>query len=373
MTKRKRTTLIVFATFAALLVIGGIAWAAGMFPDVDPNDPHADAINWAAENGIVSGYTNGNFGPYDPILRGQAATMFQNYDNQLSCKECHDSSTLITGKQTAWSESLHGTGEAYQRGTSASCAGCHSGGAFSMMVENGQNPGTVPAGDPNPTRQDCRACHQIHMTYTGVDWALETTDPVEFYPAELAGTTFNGGMGNLCANCHQARRGFPEPENGMITGISSHWGPHHGPQSSMMMGVAGAGVTGTPAFHYQGVTDTCVGCHLGPNETHTFEPVLEVCQQCHPGAEDFDVNGEQTEVQARLDAIGDVLVAEGALTENNEDGHPTQDAIDNGLPVDIATALYNWIYIAHEDKSLGVHNPGYTDQLLTVSEEALGL
>jgi hypothetical protein len=37
-----------------------------------------------------------------------------------------------------------------------------------------------------------------------------------------------------------------------------------------------------------------------------------------------------------------------------------------------ATALFNWIYIAHEDKSLGVHNPAYTRALIEASLEALG-
>ena len=83
MTRRKRTTMIVLLTVAALLIIAGVAWAAGTFPDVTRATRTADAIEWAAENGIVNGYANGNFGPYDPILRGQAATMFQNYDEYL--------------------------------------------------------------------------------------------------------------------------------------------------------------------------------------------------------------------------------------------------------------------------------------------------
>ena len=38
----------------------------------------------------------------------------------LGCTECHDDTTLIAGKTTAWADSLHGTGEAYVRGGSAS-------------------------------------------------------------------------------------------------------------------------------------------------------------------------------------------------------------------------------------------------------------
>ena len=287
--------------------------------------------------------------------------------SDLSCTECHNDTTLIAGKEAAWSESVHGTGEAFVRGTSADCAGCHSGGGFSAMVAAGGNPSTVESGDPNPTRQDCRTCHQIHTSYTGDDWALETTDPVELFASE--GVTFDGGEGNLCANCHQARRGFPAAEDGMITGISSHWGPHHGPQASMLMGVAGAGAEGKPSSHATLVENTCVTCHLGEGASHTFEPDVANCQGCHADIEDFDFSGLQTKVQAQLDQIGEALVAEGVLSENTPDGHPTVTE----APENVAIALYNWIYIAHEDKSLGVHNPAYTQALLDASFEALGL
>jgi hypothetical protein len=233
------------------------------------------------------------------------------------------------------------------------------------MIAAGQNPGEVENGDPNPTRQDCRACHQIHSSYSTDDWALETTDAVALYAIE--GASFDGGQGNLCANCHQPRRAFPEAENGVITGINTHWGPHHGPQSAMLLGVAGAGAEGKPSTHYLSVENTCVGCHMGENASHTFEPDIAVCQACHADAENFDINGVQTEIQAELDRLGTALVAAGVLSDITVDGHPTVTEAPEG----VATALYNWLYIAHEDKSLGVHNPAYTKALLEASFAAL--
>lgn len=286
---------------------------------------------------------------------GESASMAD-----LSCVGCHDDSTLITGKAASWSVSLHGTGEAFLRGASASCAGCHSGGAFTEMVAAGGNPGAVEEGDPNPTRQDCRTCHLIHTTYTGEDWALTTTDPVEIYAFE--GVTFEGGDGNLCATCHQPRRQIAEAVDGMIEVTSTHWGPHHGPQSAMLLGLAGAGgVEGSPMPHYGQVEDTCVTCHAGDPLSHTFEAKIESCQACHSGAEDFDINGVQTAVQEGLDELEAGLIAKGWL---DEEGHPTVDFV----PEAEAAALWNWIYIAHEDKSLGVHNPAYT---LALIEEGL--
>jgi hypothetical protein len=279
---------------------------------------------------------------------------------ELTCTDCHNSTTLLTGKQTAWSESQHGSGESYVRGGSSSCAGCHSGGGFTAMAAAGLNPGSVENGDPNPTRQDCRACHQIHNSYTSSDWALTTTDPVALYAFE--GVTYDGGEGNLCANCHQPRRQIAAAVDGSIEITSTHWGPHHGGQGSMLLGVAGAGsVEGSPSGHYTLVEDTCVACHMGAGDDHTFEPSVAACTACHADAEDFDINGVQTEVQAMLDELEEGLIALGWL---DEEGHPAVTMVPEGQ----AAALWNWIYIAHEDGSLGVHNSTYTKALL---EEAL--
>jgi hypothetical protein len=280
----------------------------------------------------------------------------------LTCTVCHNDTTLITGKETAWSTSVHGTGTAYLRGTSASCAGCHSGGGFSAMVAAGLTPDKVTDGDPNPTRQDCRACHNIHTTYTADDWSLETTDPVTLFAFE--GVTFDGGKGNLCANCHQPRSTMVADENGMVNVDSTHWGPHHGPQSAMLLGVGGAGATeGSASPHSMAVADTCVTCHLY-NNYHSFEPNVAVCQQCHSDATDFDVEGVQTQVQGLLADLKDALIAKGLLTEEDE-------PVVGEYPEAEAGALWNYIYVAHEDKSLGVHNPNYTIALLQASIDAL--
>jgi len=279
-------------------------------------------------------------------------------DKPLPCADCHDPSSKITGKETQWAESVHGTGTAYLRGTSADCAGCHSGDAFRQRVEAGLDPDELTAGSPDPTRQDCRACHMIHETYSEADFDLRTEAPVTLFAVE--GATFNGGEGNLCVNCHQPRRDAPVAVDGVITGISSHWGPHHGPQSSMLLGVAGAGVTGKPSGHYGAVTNTCVDCHMGEGRDHHFEPALATCQKCHPDAKSFDYHGVQTEIQTLTDQLGELLLAAGLINENSPDGHPTVTK----APENQGIALYNWLYVAHEDKSKGVHNPDYAKALL---------
>jgi len=280
------------------------------------------------------------------------------------CMACHNDTTVITGKQTAWDETMHGTGTAYGRGTSAGCAGCHSGGGFSAMVAAGLTPDAVEAGDPNPTRQDCRACHQIHTSYTEADWALETTAPVKLYAFE--DVTYDGGKGNLCANCHQPRRLIAAPDaDGMINVNSSHWGPHHGPQSAMVLGVGGAGdVAGGPGAHAMLVKGTCVTCHVGKGMNHTFEPSVSACVTCHSDATNFDVDGLQTEVAALIAELAELLKGKGLL---DEEGHP----VVGNYPAAQASALWNYILIEIEDGSLGVHNPGYTKALLEASIAAM--
>ena len=55
-------------------VTGGSA-----FTDVADSAWYADAVSWAAENGIVGGYGGGLFGPEDNITREQLATILYRY------------------------------------------------------------------------------------------------------------------------------------------------------------------------------------------------------------------------------------------------------------------------------------------------------
>ena len=50
------------------------------FDDVTVDAYYADAIKWAADKKIVSGYGNGKFGPNDNITREQMATILLNYE-----------------------------------------------------------------------------------------------------------------------------------------------------------------------------------------------------------------------------------------------------------------------------------------------------
>lgn len=72
-----RTVLRIVAVLAAALLSLAVAGAARAqsFPDVPPSHPYYTAIQGIADLGIVGGYTNGNFGPSDPVIRQQLAKM----------------------------------------------------------------------------------------------------------------------------------------------------------------------------------------------------------------------------------------------------------------------------------------------------------
>lgn len=53
--------------------------AASGFTDVAPGAYYADAVAWAAANGIVNGYGNDTFGPNDNVTREQFAAILWRY------------------------------------------------------------------------------------------------------------------------------------------------------------------------------------------------------------------------------------------------------------------------------------------------------
>ena len=55
------------------------AAASAGFPDVAADAWYADAVNWAAESGVVTGYDTGAFGPEDAVTREQLAVMLYRY------------------------------------------------------------------------------------------------------------------------------------------------------------------------------------------------------------------------------------------------------------------------------------------------------
>jgi hypothetical protein len=343
----------IFLTCICVIGVFILAACAGPVGPVGPAGP-AGPIGPAGPAGPAgpTGPT-GPAGPAGPVGASPSAA-------DLSCTQCHNDTALIDGPATSWDTTAHAVGAAFGiAGSRATCTGCHTGIGFSdRIAANETNPDNFTTVYANPTRIDCRACHQIHVTYKADDFALETTAAVPLYAVE--GATYDGGMGNLCANCHQSRTAFPaQAADGTVKVDSTHWGPHHGPQAEFILGVGGAGdVQGTPAPHYTKVTDTCEGCHMGGEAVdHTLVPSVDFCKQCHADATDFNMNGSVDALDKKTADLQVKLTAAGLLDKT---GAP----VVGTYPAAKAGALWNYLLVAVEDKSHGVHNMPYAEALI---------
>jgi len=291
-----------------------------------------------------------------------------------TCSECHNDTTLVTARQVQLANSLHGGGYTFER-NGADCAICHTSEGFSERIAN--NSYEIAEDVENPSPINCRTCHEVHTTYTKADFKLTVEKPVTL---KLTGDTIDLGEANLCVSCHQPRWAYDIPEVGGddVEVTSIRYGPHHGPQSTMLTGLAGYGEFKGSSVH-AAVPDGCVTCHMADAYGkqaggHTFNmayeyhghetPNLAGCKMCHgDNIESFDRNGLQTEVEELMAEAKALLIAEGLLGEDNY-------AIEGTYTSEQAGALWNYRTVL-EDRSLGIHNPQFTKALLQTAIDAL--
>lgn len=337
-------------------------------------------------------------------------------DGNVSCLVCH-TQVGMDAINASYALSGHASGStASYAGGRDYCSPCHSAEAFSNYVI-----GAKAVTIANPTAIRCSTCHSNHSSLEeGISAPLAKDDKVI---ARTDGTSVFDfeSASNLCANCHQSMsnataydytadtiyvRKFTKAEdiaayteaavggpNGSIvldqTGTtdtlvvtfdvpvathvyisSTHAGPHHGPQTNTMFGVGGFGSTSTHAEHLDA---GCVSCHMGEAGAteggHTWKPNVANCDACHTTT-DFDYKGQQTAVETRMDAIALALEAKHAvhIDATTGDVHPAYAS----LPRAEFEAFWNYMIIL-EDRSMGVHNPGYVATLLTAAEIKLGM
>ena len=317
-------------------------------------------------------------GPVGPAgLNGEDGVDGQDgKDGNVTCLACHEGTSMLE-KQAQFVLSGHRIGE-FTLGReewSSSCVRCHTPIGFQQFAELGEE--NITGAITNTDHFDCSTCHGIHNKFVPSEFALRLTDPVV---AVVDGATFDlGGHNNLCGNCHQARTAEPNIASpGETFRISStHYGPHHGPQSNTVYGMGYAEIPGSVAYPAAGSSKhlaqaSCVGCHMAPfadgEGGHSFAPSLNACNECHGVEEDnFNHGGVQSDVMAKLEELRDMLIELGVVAGDDENGyHP----VVGTYPMLQAQAFFNWIGL-EEDRSLGVHNPPYVKALLLNTIEAL--
>lgn len=294
-------------------------------------------------------------------------------EGTATCVECHSDDTRIVAIAGQWANSTHATGGNFER-NSSSCSRCHTSEGFVAYLDTGEG------GSPeNPSAIGCFTCHEPHTNY---NFDLRTTDPVEL----MLGGTFDQGDGNLCANCHQGRTPSPEiPESGTITITSTRFGVHHGPQANILMGSGAYVFTGASygSSHGPNVSNGCPTCHMASPYGvqaggHTWDLIylyhggdtdlVEGCNisECHNGnVDDFEHGDVQADIQALLLTLSDILINDVGIMNDGE------QSIEGDWPVAAAGAFLNYKMIL-EDRSLGIHNPAYVEDVLDASIAAVG-
>ena len=323
-----------------------------------------------------------------------------------SCIECH-SEQHRAGIYDAYFSAKHSSGSSWARGTSESCAACHNNEGFVDYIETG----AVATGGYNISNPiTCTGCHDDHRSFDfendGNDMAVRTLDGVDLRVfAEndaLPDYTIDyGNASNLCANCHQPRRGTPTvgAYPGKYLQTSGHWGPHHGPQTALLEGLLGAYTTFTlveaiPAVQqatHRAETGACIDCHMGGTSDgsygHSWNPAGTNCATCHSTPfEDLEV-ADLAEDMATLGALLENVVGQaiddddvpifeadgvtpvpqiGIVHFEDEEWHPLTGLFD----LRDAEAAWNFLFIL-EDKSGGIHNPDYARSIIKNSLAAM--
>lgn len=297
----------------------------------------------------------------------------------LPCTQCHNETTMLVSKQAQLFHSLHGSGDAYVRGSNKNCSGCHGSEEASRRINESLMPHDASiVGVVNASPINCRTCHAIHTTYSLKDFGL--TGNMAAVELERTGTFFDGGSGNLCAECHQFRNELPVAVDGQIAVETTRFGPHHGVEAQMLLGEGGVGLRSRPNVHYKEVGDTCVDCHMGtiaekdPNDplpalarNHTFEASVSYCTSCHEGIDSFDYQNVQTDIQALMDEVKQYLEQAGIM--DTREGFENR-SIEGTYPEEVAAAMWNYMMVL-EDGSKGVHHPDWARQLLETARDDL--
>ena len=319
--------------------------------------------------------------------------------NEGACLKCHDAPTHhIYGRQ--FSNALHSkvvysSSFAQQNNGSnnlGNCIRCHDGNGY-VNYTKGEGTNT---NNYNVSKQEnitCATCHDPHGD-NGIDHQIRSRQPnsdtlANGYQVTVAGT------GVVCMDCHKSREDVRVAVNTRVT--NSRYGPHHGPQTDLYEGQIGATFGGAPyrsTQHFSFLQDACVTCHMAADTTsankynvggHSWNMHNDStnydntngCKTCHAGKtrfdqfiadQDYDQNGTieawQTEVNGCLTKLRIQLPPVGV------DSVAWQLVAADSNNVTLRKAYWNYVTVT-EDKSLGIHNPKYTIDMLVQSRGAL--
>ena len=324
-----------------------------------------------------------------------------------ACVDCHASEPKfpVRGIRSEYLTSGHRTLGNASYANADDCQGCHTNEGFIQRIKTGKV--DVKKFVSNPSEIGCFTCHAPHDTG---NFSLRTVAKVSL----ANGSTFDKDKGNLCANCHRARR-TPKEEVRARNIPTDSWGAHHGPQADMLAGTNAYEFPGkkySSSVHTALPNATCVTCHmtlpagrysLTPSiGGHSFRIAGEVHEErrvnaagctnsgCHTemkqlrnteffdkkAAADYDGDGKIESVQEEVIGLLERLInskGTGLLQTMKEAPYDAKGKFVNAktqYPLETVAALYNYKFVL-EDGSKGIHNTTYAVQLLMDSIKAL--
>lgn len=286
----------------------------------------------------------------------------------------HAQETLHAAKELGVDVTLKTSDYANRTG----CVECHTSGGYidkmnGVTLKIGRGSDFAEYAYPKGRQAvSCTTCHDKHSTFDfandGFDFALRQALMPVALTAPGANYTINMGSSNTCVNCHQPRGLAPTTAT---VKLSSRFGPHHGPQSTLLEGIQGALIVGSTAYPVPGVAAhrtgaSCTTCHMGePSSTtahdglHTWHVTEKTCLTCHS-----TVPEGVTGYDADMATLEGILVTKGAYSTVT--GAFTSNTVD----LIVAQAAWNFALLK-EDRSKGIHNPNYTKALLKNSIQAV--
>jgi hypothetical protein len=326
--------------------------------------------------------------------------------NDAVCDKCHDSAPRYPEPDqfrnsmhasTVWTSSFAKNNTTTTYNLDA-CIRCHDGNGF-VAFTKGVAKDFSAYKLKDHTGITCATCHDQHGN--GNLHQLRVTPSGSDTLGNGYSYTGLGGVGEICFNCHKARKSNTAMLN---VSVSSTWGPHHNSQADELLGQNAAVMYGDSAYangsHKDVLADACVSCHMSAtpdtsdhanynkvgghswhmrNAANNYQNV-KVCQGCHTmdsfdtflASADYDGNGKiepvQTEVKGLLKQVALLLPHTGpdtALVINYSAIKASSDSIR------LKKAWWNYQLITN-DGSYGVHNMAFTVDVLQRTIKALG-
>ncbi|MGA1874473.1 MAG: carboxypeptidase regulatory-like domain-containing protein [bacterium] len=355
---------------------------------------------------------------------------------QEACASCHEEKALLfrntahaTVADGAECQDCHGPGGEHIAGKGnpkltisswpGTCGQCHEQFA-ELQKANHSDP--LPFGYYEPTDGRLVTCYRCHYT-PGYIGAIESEKPFhEFrYEPETISEIPRDSPNVSCSVCHDPHRseaGNPFGLRAGRAGSACDTCHYEKWQNAILEGMAGEVGNG---YHYPGqdyspfdgkvnphrTDDKCVTCHLAGSSPErddqevriigghtlrmrdfgrdripgTSDDVLNirVCRKCHEGLETFDRNGLQAEIRGLLNELSSLLKEHNhGFLPANQPGNcarchkgGTVPFLDD--PDKILEKAYTNYKLILNDRSFGIHNPGYVRKLLSDSLDSLGL